>query len=61
MALCHVLFTAGTIGTSLSTTVPAFAGTLILQAMGTMAAWSLGNAVIGDLYRPEERARGGAL
>lgn len=61
MALCHVLFTAGTIGISLSMTVSAFAGTLILQAVGTMAAWSLGSAAIADLYRPEERARGVAL
>lgn len=61
MALCHVLFLTGTIGTSLSRTIPAFAGTLALQAIGTISAWSLGSAVIGDLYKPEERARGLAL
>ncbi len=58
MSLCHVLFTAGTIGTNLATTAPAFAETPALQAVGTMAAWSLGSVVIGDLYRPEERACG---
>ena len=59
--LSLIIFTLGSIGIGLSKNVAQLAATLIIQAMGSFTAWSLGTTVVSDMYKPEERGKGIAL
>ncbi|KAF7980134.1 hypothetical protein HWV62_39569 [Athelia sp. TMB] len=52
---CLPFLCVGSFGVGLSTTVPELLFWRFTQALGASCGWSLGAAVIGDLYKLEER------
>ncbi|KAF7983021.1 hypothetical protein HWV62_24660 [Athelia sp. TMB] len=52
---CLPFLCVGSFGVGLSTTVPELLVWRFMQALGASCGWSLGAAVIGDLYKLEER------